>query len=618
RIAITTVSEFGRKLREEHGASLPTFRGDWLDWWSDGVASSAYETGLNRGTHEILHMAEMLGAWLHAGGAPWDAERLSAIFEQSTLYDEHTWGAFSSIDAPTALFAKAQWNRKASFAYGAAAEAHDVLARAARAFAATQGRLAGEGLFNLGSLAPEEAYPPSGATELLVLNTLPWARTVLAEEPEQRGGTAPAGFLEMFFPRDVPWGGNRPATPLRRVRGEVPALGFAFLPLSATAPATDLQVGPDLIENAYYRVRIDPATGAVREWLDKDLGRDFAGSYQGWGIGQYVYEWVDSPLGRQELFAGDFSHENFGVWAANPPFRRVSADEVVVRPPVIEQGRATLSVEIKARGIRRATCTYSLDSQTKTLAMDWLLDKEHVTDPEAVFIAFPFDLGRPAFRADLNGIACTPGEDQLAGSVQSWYPVGRWVDVSDQERGVTIAPLDAPLAHLGGITTARWTAAFDPEGPTVMSWALNNHWMVNFKASQGGEIPLRYRLTTHDGPCDDLAAARFGAEVATPALVLRDYLRTGTASGSWLSISEGAGVLLTAKPAENGDGMILRLQSMRDGAEDVPIRAMISPASACLTSPLEEDGAPLRIEGSTIYIPVGARAVRSARIRFTG
>src|SRR6185437_1625513 len=376
---ITTVSEFGRKLREEHGASLPTFRGDWLDWWSDGVASSAYETGLNRGTHEILHMAEMLGAWLHAGGAPWDAERLSAIFEQSTLYDEHTWGAFSSIDAPTALFAKAQWNRKASFAYGAAAEAHDVLARAARAFAATQGRLAGEGLFNLGSLAPEEAYPPSGATELLVLNTLPWARTVLAEEPEQRGGTAPAGFLEMFFPRDVPWGGNRPTTPLRRVRGEVPALGFAFLPLSATAPATDLQVGPDLIENAYYRVRIDPATGAVREWLDKDLGRDFAGSYQGWGIGQYVYEWVDSPLGRQELFAGDFSHENFGVWAANPPFRRVSADEVVVRPPVIEQGRATLSVEIKARGIRRATCTYSLDSQTKTLAMDWLLDKEHVT-----------------------------------------------------------------------------------------------------------------------------------------------------------------------------------------------------------------------------------------------
>jgi alpha-mannosidase len=142
--------------------------------------------------------------------------------------------------------------------------------------------------------------------------------------------------------------------------------------------------------------------------------------------------------------------------------------------------------------------------------------------------------------------------------------------------------------------------------------------MVNFKASQGGEIPLRYRLTTHSGPCDDLAAARFGVEAATPALVLRDYIRTSAASGSWLSVPEDAGILLTAKPAENGDGLILRLQSLRDQAEEIPVRAALSPASACLTSPLEEDDAPLPIEGTTIRVPVGARAIQSVRVRFMG
>jgi alpha-mannosidase len=616
RIVITTVSEFGRRLRDEHEASLPTLRGDWLDWWSDGVASSAYETGLNRTTHELLHVAETLGAWLHADGqGAWDGKRLSTIFEEATLYDEHTWGAFSSIDAPNALFAKAQWNRKAGFAYGAAANAHDVLARAARAFAARQGRLAGEGLFNLGSLRSEEAYPPSGATELLVINTLPWPRTVLAEEPEQRGGTAPAGFLEMFFPRDVPWGGNRPPTPLRRVRGEVPALGFAFLPLAGIS-APDLKVGPNEIENAHYRVRLDPISGAVGEWFDKDLGHDFAGSYRGWGIGQYVYEWLESPRGRQELFVGDFSHEDFGTWEADPPFRYAAAAEVAVQAPTIEEGRASIAVEITARGIRRARCTFSLDSGVKALAVDWVLDKEHVTDPESVFIAFPCNLSRPTFRADLNGIACTPGIDQLPDTVRTWYPVQRWVDVSDDSRGVTIAPLDAPLMHLGGITTARWTAGFDPEGPTLMSWALNNHWMVNFKASQGGEIPLRYRLTTHDGPCDDGAAARFGADAATPILILRDYLRTGPTSGTWLTIPEDAGVLLNAKPAENGDGLILRLQQMHAHAADIPVRTSLTFASACLTSPLEEDGAVLPIEGNVIRVPVGARAIQSVRVRF--
>ncbi|HWE62473.1 MAG TPA: hypothetical protein VHB98_12240, partial [Chloroflexota bacterium] len=617
RIVITTTSRFGRLLRDEHGATLPTLRGDWLDWWSDGVASSAYETGLNRTTHQLLQMTETLGAWLGAQGqGSWDAARLRDIFEQATLYDEHTWGAFSSVDAPSALFTRAQWNRKASFAYGAAAEVHDVLARTARSFAAEHGHLAGEGLFNLGALAPEEAYPSSGAEELLVINMLPWPRQVLAEEPEQRGGTAPAGILEMFFPRDVPWGGNRPQTPLRRVRGEVPALGFAFLPLAAKPAAADLQVGPNLIENAYYRVRIDPATGALIEWFDKDLRHDFAGSYRGWGIGQYVYEWVDSPSGRGELFAGDFSHEDFGTWRANPPFLYATASQIRVQAPTIQEGRASLSAEITAPGVRRAICTFSLETESRVLAIDWVLDKEHVTDPESVFIAFPCNLEQPAFRADLNGIACTPGADQLPGTVRTWYPLQRWVDVSDGRYGVTVAPLDAPLMHLGGITTARWTPEFDPEGPTVMSWALNNHWMVNFKASQGGEIPLRYRLTTHSGRCDDAAAARFGAEAATPALVLRDYLRTGTASGSFLSIAED-GVLLSAKPAEDGDGLILRLQEVRGTDQTVTVQTTLRPASVCLTSPLEVDDAPLAIDGNAIRIPVRARAVQSVRVRFT-
>ena len=618
RIEITTVSEFGQRLRAEHGKRLPTWRGDWLDWWSDGVASSAYETGLNRTTHELLRMAETIGAWLAATGhVGWDAERLAHAYEDATLYDEHTWGAFASIDAPTSLFTRSQWNRKAGFAYAAAAEAHDVLARAARTFAGTQGHAGGEGLFNLGSLTPEEAYPSSGAPELLLINTLPWTRTVLAEEPEQRGWTAPAGMLEAFFPRDVPWGGDRPATPLRRVRGQVPGMGFAFIPLQETPAATDLRVKAGMIENSHYRVRLDPATGAVAEWLDKDLGHDFAGLYRGWGIGQYVYEWVDSPAGRNELFVGDFSHEEFGVWGADPPFRQATATEARILPPTIEQGRAAISVVIVAPGVRRATCTFSLDSEAKSLAIDWNLDKEHVTSPEAVFIAFPCNLGSPVFCADVNGIACIPEQDQLPGTVKTWYPLGHWVDMSDGTRGVTVAPLDAPLMHLGGITTARWTHEFDPESATMMSWALNNHWMVNFKASQGGLIGLRYRLTTHAGPCDVSAAARFGAEMATPPVILRDYLRRGDASGSFLALPADAGILVNAKPAEDGDGLILRLQNMRDSPVDVPVSlAPRHPSAACRTSPTEEDGDPLAVAGNTIHVPIGRRAVQSVRVRF--
>jgi len=617
RIVMTTVSAFGRLLREEHGHTLPTWRGDWLDWWCDGVASSAYETGLNRGTHELLQMAETIAAWLpdDARGG-WTPARMTHVFEQATLYDEHTWGAFSSIVAPRSLFTKAQWNLKAGFAYRAAAESHDVLARTARAFATTQADPGQEGLFNLGALAPEEAYPPSGTQELLVVNTLPWARPLLVEEPERRGGAAPAGMLEMFFPRDVPWNGNRPPTPLRRVQGEAPGCGFAFIPLDATPSGDDLSVALHTIENAHYRVRLNPETGAVAEWLDKDLGHDFAGAYRGWGIGQYIYEWVDPEAGRKALFDDDFSHEDFGVWGAHPPFHHATVRTAQVQPPTIGDGRASIVVQITAQGVRQATCTYNLSTHTKELSVDWLLDKEHVTNPEAVYIAFPCNLNQPTFRADLNGIASTPGTDQLPGTVRAWYPIGRWVDMSDGDRGVTIAPLDAPLMQLGGITTARWTPEFDPEGPTVMSWASNNHWVVNFKASQGGEIPLRYRLTTHSGACDDGAAARFGAEAVTPPVVLRDYIRRGASSGRFITIPEDAGILLTTKPAQDGDGLILRLQNLRSTAQEVPLRVEVGRlAAAHRTSPLEIDGDQLEIHGAELKVPVGARAIQSVRIR---
>ena len=197
-----------------------------------------------------------------------------------------------------------------------------MLADASRTLARTVADPGIEGMFNLGDLDPRAAYPETGADSLLVVNTLPWPRKVIVVEPEQRGWAAPAGVPEWIFPRDVPWGGFRPETPYRRVAGEVPALGYAFLPLTSAPAEDDLKTGANTIENAHYRVRIDPATGAVAEWFDKELGHDFAGKYQGWGVGQYVYERVESDEDRQALFWGDFSAPDFGYGRTDTPWQR--------------------------------------------------------------------------------------------------------------------------------------------------------------------------------------------------------------------------------------------------------------------------------------------------------
>ena len=118
RLALVTTTEFGRVLRDGHANAIGTKAGDWTDHWTDGPGSSAYEVGVNRQAHEIMGMAEAVEAWLVARGGErhWQAPRAARTYEDMTLFDEHTWGAYSSIEAPDSLFTRAQWNRKAGFA----------------------------------------------------------------------------------------------------------------------------------------------------------------------------------------------------------------------------------------------------------------------------------------------------------------------------------------------------------------------------------------------------------------------------------------------------------------------------------------------------------------------
>ncbi|MHA6626802.1 glycoside hydrolase family 38 N-terminal domain-containing protein [Pseudonocardia sichuanensis] len=616
RLEFSTPRRFRDHLTAHHADTLPTWRGDWTDWWSDGVGSSAYETGVNRATHELLSAAETLGAWLRAEGRDdWDGDLVERVYESMTLYDEHTWGAFASIDAPSSLFTRAQWNRKAGYAYEAAMRTHDVLARSARALAAGRAEPDDEGVFNLGDLPTEQAYPPPRSTELLVFNTLPFERDVLVELPERRAGGAPAGMLEGFFPRDVPWGGP-PASDRRRVRARVPGFGFAFTDLGTAPDLDDLRAEGNVIENEWYRVEVDPATGTVVSWFDKELGHDFAGEHEGRHLGAYVYETVDDERGRDALYLQDFASYDFGYWQRHPPFERTTATTVRTGAARVDSGRAVIEVLVHAPGVRSARCEISLLSRTRELHVDWTLDKEEHTDPESVYVVFPFRLDGADFRVDLNGVACTPNEDQLPGVSFDWYPVRRWADVSDGRRGVTVVPLDAPLVQLGGITTNAIAERLEPESPTIVSWALNNHWMVNFKASQNGEIPQRYRLTTHDGPCRPAAADRFAAAAATPPIVLRDHLRTGEASGQLLAVPDDAEVEVTLKPARDGDGIVVRLRGL--GAEPLvlPLRLASPPRSVHRTDLFERDEESIACDQDGVaHVRIAPHAVTTVRVR---
>jgi alpha-mannosidase len=618
KFQFVTTLEFGKILRDRYANAIGSQRGDWTDHWMDGAASSAYEVGINRGAHETQNSAEMIEAWLRSKDPkrPWSSALAARTHEDMTLFDEHTWGAYSSIEAPDSLFTRAIWNRKAGYAYSAVMNSHDQLASAARALAKPLGTPGPEGIFNLGDLKPEEAFKPSGIDEILVINTLPWERKVLVEEPEPRGGAAPDGMLDTFFNRGSGWGGSRPIPPVRRVAGTVPAMGYAFLPI-ATPDVSDLKASGGMIENRHYRVKVDEATGGLVEFFDKDLGHDFASRYAGFTLGQYVYETVRSnDDGRLAIANLDFSHPDFFVGQKNTPWIREGASTVTVKEAKVYEGRASIELTFDAPGIDGATLVYSLDADTKALAIDMLVKKQMNRDAEAVHVAFPFNLDAANFTLDMNGIPAVPNKDQLDGAAKDWYPIQRWVDVSDGRRGATLVSLDAPLVLLGGITTGKWARTLEPEGPTVISWAMNNHWLVNFQAGQEGPIPLRYRLTTHAGAVDTAVAGRFAAEMSVPPVVLRDLAATGKRSDQFLKIDPGSPIIVTAKPSENDGWIALRIQNTSNAKARPTINFMATPRAAKAADPIEHPRDAIALNGKDLAVDLDPLAVATVLVSF--
>jgi alpha-mannosidase len=140
RLRLATMSEFFGRLEKGYGSSLPVHKLGWPDYWTDGVASTSFETGLNRMTHSDLVSAEKISA-LAAKLDPAKAFRFPAgqireAHELAMLYDEHTWGAYNSIDEPQSELARGQWTVKSSFAYEAREASRTLLRRGTEALTA--------------------------------------------------------------------------------------------------------------------------------------------------------------------------------------------------------------------------------------------------------------------------------------------------------------------------------------------------------------------------------------------------------------------------------------------------------------------------------------------------
>jgi alpha-mannosidase len=166
------------------------------------------------------------------------------------------------------------------------------------------------------------------------------------------------------------------------------------------------------------------------------------------------------------------------------------------------------------------------------------------------------------------------------------------------------------------VNTGRVVEHLDRTSPVIMSWALNNHWFVNFKAQQDGQIRLRYSLTSMPGHIDVNKAMRFSAEVRTPPVILRDRRPFSLPNGEVGRVLEGADVVVGSKVSEDGTGLVVRLLNFKSDDQRVTVDMGNPLRGAWTVLPDEREDAPIATDGSAVTISVGPRCTKSLLLKW--
>ena len=130
------------------------------------------------------------------------------------------------------------------------------------------------------------------------------------------------------------------------------------------------------------------------------------------------------------------------------------------------------------------------------IEMHCTIEKKPVTDPEGVYIAFPFKVEDGKIFCDVPGGVMEAGVDQIPGSSNDWNTVQNFVSIRNDKMQVLFGSHEVPLMQFGAINTGRYIAGATPESTHIYSWPMNNYWVTNFNADQQGSFSWSYFITT--------------------------------------------------------------------------------------------------------------------------
>jgi len=585
------------EIAKQFGDSISTVRGDGGPYWEDGIGSDAFYAAMERENESRAPSAEKLAtisAFVNPRLAV-DQNALTQMWNSMVLMDEHTWLSWNSVSDPTSREATEQLRVKDSRAVQAS-ELLDHLLRSSMA-----------------SIADSIA---AGVGSIVVFNPLNWKRDGVVSFDLDKGYEIVDRTTEAAVDFSVVHEGND-FQRVEFVAKDVPPIGYKVYYLRRSEKPVSTVAAPKstTIESPYYRVELDPDSGAVRSIYDKELRKELVNQSSPYRFGQYLY-----------VNGGDKEPNSvlqYRVVSPKPELQiHPSAQGRLVAVERTSYGwRAEL--ESSAESTPRIASEIRLFEHEKKIEFIEDITKKEALTKEAVYFAFPFAMSHPQFQYEIQNGVVDPSKDMYPGAGHEWLSVQHWVYVQQDGMSGTVMPLDTPLITLGDINRGEWPTKFGQRPGTIFAYAMNNYWHTNYRAAQGGDFRFRYVITSAS-TTDAAALSRMGWEEATP--LETDEIRSQDKAlnlsrpldgkqSSFLSVDDPNLLVDTWKPAEDGEGSILRLIDLGGVPRTVHISCpLFTVEKAFETDAVERNQKVLAVQSGGVDVEVHPHEIVTLRL----
>jgi alpha-mannosidase len=566
KLRIGRISDFYDAIMKEN-PDLPVVRGDMPDTWIHGYMSMPREMKSVRTVQKDIYSLELLNTLSNLWSDQKEdvTEFTAAGAEGALLWDEHTFGMAMSHGhsgdwyygdefqtqraAGTYKELEASWREKGDRVYQAEKVIEPAYDREMKRISA---------LINV------------EGQRIVVFNPLPWVRsgmvTILQENKIEALKDLRTGEIIPVHNK-----GNI----LRFIAKDIPSTGYAtFVPAKGEKPenvvTTFANEKSNIIENEFFKLKIDPSKGAVVSIIDKKSGREMVDQSSEFGFGQYMYErfskenatnYINQYL-KVRLSWGltEFGRPNLD----ETPYKRVDGGKAkVTYSSDVISAKAIMQFTKEMGNPHNYTLSFTLYKNLPFIELNWFIDGKAAEPwPEAGWISFPFKVENPEFKVGRLGAVIDPAKDIIKGSDFDFYLINNGVALHDKQlNGFGLSTPDAPGISLDRPGLWKYSGSFIPKRPNVFVNLYNNQWSTNFTEWIEGSWSAKMYLWSFTGYKNEQSLISPNEEFRSPlkATLLSGKPGTIPVSKAGVQLSR-KGILVTSfGPNPFGAGTMIRL-----------------------------------------------------------